>query len=532
MAKPNNNKDKQYDSKERKEELRKESKQSKNRSRGGSGNASGKGFSAKKSGEDKASAGASSRANLFPEDHLLVKDAARISMHNNLGLPLYLNSYMKGTGEKPAPDSTIGTMIPGIMAFDVIPTYGWSRDWNSALNVAARKIYTFVRHVNSGKTNYDAANLMMYLLMMDNAFMFHMTLVRVYGFMQTIMLRNRYLPKTLIRSLGFDYEDLARNMSDFRAYINMFAVRLNSMAVPNAMPIYQRHAAMFSSVYADSDSDKCQLYVYRPAIRWFFSKDEQKYGLFGERVNYSDPPLSTFRIKEIGDRIINSLVQEEDWNIMSGDILHAYGAENLVKLGLIDDNLMLVPEFNREKLLEIHNTTVMLPCSIDAAGSANFSIYENREVDDPNAGALIADYNLFLTGHDDNSVASVDRVIDMMDFEPSPANVMLATRMAAIASIDEEAGNGNLDCMGSEIVCMATVYQGTATDGTPMRGSTGVPSMWYFFDWAPIWYYTREHEGGKFSVTFAGSITNASVVSKQSLTNMHSVALLRLFGVA
>nr|QDY92376.1 capsid protein [Pink-eared duck picobirnavirus] len=479
-----------------------------------------------KATDQKRKSGGSTVSGIFRDDNPIIRDAARISMNNNLGMPLKLNSYITGEG---APNQSTDTVIPGIMALDVVPVYGISKDWNSPLNIAARQIYTFVRHVNSGHANYDAANLMMYLLMMDNAYTFHMNLVRAYGFMRAILARNRYLPSTIIAAMGFDFEDLAANMAEFRAYINMYAVRLNAMAVPNVMPIFQRHAAMFSSVFADSDTDKCQMYVYRPLMRWKFNEDAENYGL--ESVLYAYNPSQTFaNIMATGDEILNSILHSEDWNIMSGDILHAYSPENLVRLGTIEEDLVLYPVYDREALLEIHNATI---CARVLKENKPFTIKESL-AEDKTAGALIADYPFITNNKADWESFPVmsDRIIDMMEFEPTPSNVMKATRMSWIGEADLTNSTSAFATMGTEIVADAWIYEDpTRKDGGMRSWSTsGYPNHYVFFDCAPIWYYRYTGTSGT-SIIAQGSMTNAAVVSKSTLENIHSAALLTYFGI-
>ena len=61
--------------------------------------------------------------------------------------------------------------VPGIAVINTVPGPGEGHDFTSAANIAARNIYSFVRHANSGHSNYDSVDLMLYLLAMDEAYM-------------------------------------------------------------------------------------------------------------------------------------------------------------------------------------------------------------------------------------------------------------------------------------------------------------------------------------------------------------------------
>ena len=109
-----------------------------------------------------------SSANISPTN-----DPAYYALNSQLLVDAASHAFSDATGTK-IPWSTKGynehlivpdiASIPGVMSFRIAPTVGISTDQSSAVNVAARNIYSYVRHANSGHSNYDAPDLMMYLL--------------------------------------------------------------------------------------------------------------------------------------------------------------------------------------------------------------------------------------------------------------------------------------------------------------------------------------------------------------------------------
>lgn len=67
------------------------------------------------------------------------------------------------------------------MKIGFVPSIGRTSGESSPANVASKNIYSFVRFANSGRTNYEATDLMMFLLAMDNAYMYAGYLIRIYG---------------------------------------------------------------------------------------------------------------------------------------------------------------------------------------------------------------------------------------------------------------------------------------------------------------------------------------------------------------
>lgn len=92
-------------------------------------------------------------------DSQVMKDAANLSFATTAGLPYNLKDAEGNIGTVTAVDT-----MPGIMTMYTIPTFGPLTDWSSPFNVAVRDMYSFIRHANSGHSNYDASNLGMYLM--------------------------------------------------------------------------------------------------------------------------------------------------------------------------------------------------------------------------------------------------------------------------------------------------------------------------------------------------------------------------------
>lgn len=79
----------------------------------------------------------------YAADATLMRDAASIPFSWSVGTTLDI-----GVDEN--------YVVPGICAIDTVPSFGYSTDTTSPLNIAARSMYSFIRHANSGSANYDA----------------------------------------------------------------------------------------------------------------------------------------------------------------------------------------------------------------------------------------------------------------------------------------------------------------------------------------------------------------------------------------
>ena len=235
------------------------------------------------------------------------------------------------------PANTTAKHVPGIYTLKLITSPGISTTGSSPINIAARNIYSFVRHANSGHSNYDSQDLMLYLLAMDEACMFYFNCARAYGLINLYNNQNRYFPKAAVQAAGFDYDDLSKNMADFRYTLNAYVVRLASMCLPLGMPYFDRHAWLYSGIYMDGTSAKAQAYMYKPIGYRKYNEMETGGGKLqfvrftatgaGNLITLND-------IKAMADDIISPIIGSEDLNIMSGDILKAYGSANMLIKGL------------------------------------------------------------------------------------------------------------------------------------------------------------------------------------------------------
>lgn len=415
----------------------------------------------------------------YAQNEQLLRDSASYPYSWPLGTKLNL-------GED-APVLNRGS-VPGVMAIYTSATFGNSNNPNSPINVAARNIYSFVRHANSGSANYDAPDLMLYLMAMDSAYSMIAHLKRIYGVVNTFSYTNRYYPKAVVNALGADYDDIAANLADFRAGINALSVKIGSMCIPASMSYFAKHMWMYSGLYADADQDKAQTYLFTPLGYYVYTLDADEAGALGfKRMPYvpalnnttgynpvvvgstADGTLMTHKqLLQCVNDIINPILSSEDMNIMSGDILKAFGRENLYKLEMLEETYTVIPAYNMEVLDQIQNATLV--------GDYNVSFGLRQ---DASKGWLVATpsfahpwpFNLPSEENPGQNAFICDRFVNFQHGDISPANTMEATRMTNILTEATESGTEAYYCytLGSEVAHFAHIYyyaNGTITSTT------------------------------------------------------------------
>lgn len=476
----------------------------------------------------------------------LTKDVASLSFNNASGIP-----YQMDPG-----DSNTKLVTPGIMSIYMGMCPGVGSAASSALNVAAKNLYAYVRHQNSGHTNYDSPDLMMYILAMDSAFAYYAWMARIYGMMRVYDQRNRYLGENMVKACGVNPSTI--DLASFRAYINQYAVKLGAFNVPSSMSLYKRHSWMFSNVYADEDDIKGQYYMYQPAYVYYY--DDVKGELVAQNLCCKATPnvtdsievndgMTMTSIMNIGDIIIQHLAGSEDINIMSGDILKAYGGD-VFKLSLIDENFAIVPIFSEEVLTQIHNTTFIgghMHNGISGSNSA-FDCFKVRQMGNPGYGYLMFQ----LSTDEGGGSIGCNKFLDFWKADITPEDVMVATRNMVFSYYDEIGKKYDLQTCGTEVPFFAAIYTNDPANPTVLTRitigwsdelSTTVTGLTNLFKRVSKLSYFNEHPiivkgtydaNSKFTLdkeTVIGELSNFTIVNFDDIRKMHDTALLSMLAV-
>lgn len=357
----------------------------------------------------------------------LLASSSNLPFGNILGLPLDLI---------PAGKSDVGTAkltIPGICVIKLVSSVGYSRDAGSNINVAARDIYSWVRHKNSGHTNYESADLMMYLMGLAQLYSFIGWMLRCYAVVNYVTATNRYTQKCLAHAMGLNFEDLNHNQVLLKNYIGTFCARVLALSAPKSFSLFKKYFWIYTGVYTDSTSNRAQMYLFSPSDFKYYKWDTTNGGSlvscnsateFSNIIDFSgdvsENNTSVSDIMDYGDKLLNKMLVDEDCGIISGDIRKAY--DELFTLSFIPDGYVLKPEFNEEILWMIHNMR-LVPYEVANANITQDGnvVIQNMVHDFTRAeGSKLHKYAPF----------SWDWVVDSRSDVPSSDEVVTSTRLA------------------------------------------------------------------------------------------------------
>lgn len=285
------------------------------------------------------------------------------------------------TGTIPSKDDAIGTVkdelngtysimdeghqfaTAGYCHFSYMPTIGnsfYAANNSDGVNITAQNVYSYVRMHNSGAKNYERADYMMYLLAVDAPLSYYAWMKRIYGLLNYANVYNKYLPRHILNDMNVNYGDLSSKIANLRAYINMFATRINaSLAIPSEMPYYARHQFLNTYMFSDSRSKKHQLYFFSPRKYFIWKIDPNNQATMLDLENPWDltvnAQLTLEDIVSFGNYMLETLLNEEDVGLMVGDTIKAFGEEKMAKVPEVPDGYVVEIGTSDEILDQITN---------------------------------------------------------------------------------------------------------------------------------------------------------------------------------
>lgn len=411
------------------------------------------------------------------KDANILKDVASFSYSHPLGNRISWDrifDIQQNTTDTHYGISNWCASIPGLLTATIALTPGVATDAQDPINMAATNVYSYVRYKNSGASNYDSPDLMLYLLAMDSIYACWNWMKRIYGMASTYSQVNRYMPEAWIRANGVDFKDLMANLADFRGYLNIKTQEISAFCVPATMTYNIRHSWLFSNVYTDSSTTKAQQYMFVPAYFYKYSEATSEKGgeliaepvLFKEELNTPVTLLKTSDLMAYLDSLLEAVNYSEDIGIMSGDILKAYGEGGLFKVSTFDADYRVEPVYSREVLSQIENSIAARMYATGFNGQSIFEIADFDVTQDPNTNFL--QWHPSATG---NLGMMKGSFLNFHWNSPTPEDVMVASRLKIDMRQSSDGTTMYIESSGSEFVMYYTLWANVQDSSVETRYS-------------------------------------------------------------
>ena len=437
----------------------------------------------------------------YAREPQLLFDSANLPWSDAFGSPLKLFdgnvSASKMGSVKVTPVSTdlqdYAESIPGIWTSYCVPSIGYTKDRNDPINQMANQLYTQVRYANSGRKNYDPADLLIYTLTIEEMYSFINWCRRLYAYCFMYSQLNMYLGRSMLVANGVNPEDLKMNLANFRMWLNTFITNVSSYVIPSDVTYIQRKLFMYAGYYIENPygNIKDQLYQFAPLGFYTFTLDSGSKGalqiayLKGNSVSdvktafdSDSKRLTASDIMVFGNALLSKITGDEDFGLMSGDILKAFG-DRIVGL---DDQLPesgIIPVYDPYVLSQFKNTTIIdyRAMGIDASGTAvTISGLPAGSVTQDATGNIVS-YQVVNNGtggeetEDTYIQLQMRKVLSVENPQPGPGDVIEATRFTIGYRKQYSDVNDGCFCLesGTELVVLGSILTNSSNSSTSLE---------------------------------------------------------------
>lgn len=306
--------------------------------------------------------------NWYFTDKVLAEQTAQFSFQDFIGSGTLLNN---------------GVTLPSIMTISLNPSADNSLAGYAGISTAtlmARKLYNSLANTSGRTQNYAPQDVFTLLLALGEIISYVSYLKRALGVAYTYNIRNRDFPTKIIESMGINPTDLFANLNRYRVEINTLLTQINKIPFPANIAWFDKCNAIYEGIFQDNLSPMSQIYMLIPATTWILDETSYEEG----SVLYTLPVTATsvsnyvVTVRNMSSHISNlrsmiqALLTSTTLNYIYGDILN-YASKFNVKLlymNMIEDSYSVMPQYDQEVLLHIHNMILM--------GSPTVDISEDR----------------------------------------------------------------------------------------------------------------------------------------------------------
>lgn len=250
---------------------------------------------------------------------------------------------------------------PGFMRLDFVTGPGYAAKGGTGVNISnnvANNLFTKVRMNKSGTAPYTKADLMMYIMYMDELYMQWFELRRAIGIYNIPHPVNGYKPDDFLQFLGFSTSTAATSLDIARAVVklNYLGTMINQWPIPTDFKMVQRHADMLSAIYTDDQSMRCQ---YMAFSRAGYRKWDDT-GSTGTVLKFQQYTTNTLEAEiNVLEECLVAFQESESASLIRADIITAYQDKGSYKLPNVDTNFMTPIVFDSVINMQIQNADIV-----------------------------------------------------------------------------------------------------------------------------------------------------------------------------
>lgn len=252
--------------------------------------------------------------------------------------------------------------LENFMRIALNPCPGWADQSAgfSGINQVGMKLYTMLSSGNSKNTVYAPQDVTTLLLALGEVLSVSEAARRALGLAFTYNKRNWTYAKDIIHLLGFDADDLLKNLAQYRIWFNTVVNQINKIAFPADIKYFEKCVMLYSGLYLDSESPMAQTFAFVPFSTWDIDETSYPQGTILKTIALFDSDTRTYLMSQylqILETKINLILSSATFNYIYADVLRLYGESGLYTIPYVTEEYFVTPEYNPMMLLQLNNMT-------------------------------------------------------------------------------------------------------------------------------------------------------------------------------
>lgn len=403
--------------------------------------------------------------------------------------------------------------------------------------------------------NYGPQDLSILILYMGEIISMMEWARRVFGVFYTSSERNRAYPRAVLQAMRVDPVDFANNYAQYRTRFNALVTRLNATVIPKNVNYFDKCASLYEKIYLDSESPMATTLFFSPATVWRLDETSYEGGTILKSFGFTErtdgtagtQPLSfgTYWLP-IFEQSVDILMNSATFNYIYMDLLNlaAHQSMEFWKFDYLLDGYTVMPEYNRNFMLQLHNMTIMgLPTAAAFTTTGAGAVTPFNDVyPDVEKNALFYNPGWEIYSNLPTTAPTNDVIIDSDMAAPGTEDRIEMMRFTSLSgttiALNVQGTNYTIDAVLPDHYVVQLLIR--TAEGTVSKHSQSYNNadwnravLYSQIDWAPLQYVLEKNSDGTYSYSknVVGDLNYFTTVDKSYLRQVDDFVGFALYDV-
>lgn len=506
--------------------------------------------------------GRNNNPNWYFLDAKVAEQVSQCSFRTIAGYPMYA-TLPNGTSDGSGIGSHSQDMaLTSICAVWLNPSPGVQRTYNtvdsqqSAINLAGFRLFQKISAFTGRKIEtYGPQDLSTLILYFGEIISLVEWGRRVFGVFYTSSERNRAYPRAVLQAMRVNPDDFAANYPAYRTRFNALVTRLNAVVIPKNINYFDKCASLYEKIYLDSESPMAQTIFYSPNTTWNLDETSYEGGTRLVTATFMDNATGTgastpvvfgtgflSKIESMVDTLLNSAT----FNSIFMDLLNLASKQSMEfwKFDYLLDGYTVMPEYNRNFLLQFHNMTFIgTPSAPALTTTGTGAVTPNNDVyPNPDDNALFYNPGWIIYSNLPTTAPTHDAIIDSDVAAPGTEDRIEMMRFTAMSgktiALNISGSNYSIDAVLPDHYAVAMLIQ--TANGTRVKINHSynnddwrAAALLSQIDWAPFQYVLETESGSvlRYSGNVVGDLNYYTTIDAEYLQQVADFVGFALYDV-